>query len=329
MAQEMKKIGLFILTLALLGGVACSRNGTEVGSPGTSRTINGSLVTSNTHGLQAMKQKGPKESCPAENGDISVLLINPQGELISTSIPETGVFSLEILQSDRYEIQFAQGGETCGFLTYPNTEGLNGLRVTLGRGSLNIDLGDVRDLGKGIFVSGKYPSNFCDDDGDGFFDSDDFDDDGDGFFDSDEDFDGYLDWFDDDDDGDGIFDEDDFDDDEFGDSCGVIYVYPSEASGLFLDEDNMGEIEIYTNDDIASVNASEIEILDENENVVLSFTNNDVMIENDEDPVVILPVDLDPDTDYKLVIPAGAITCTSSDQNEEDIDIDFETFTDN
>jgi len=325
MAQEMKKLGLIMLAFSLLGGGACSRQGTEVGSPGTSRTINGKLIAESGQGLQSFGTQGLTESCPTTNGPVSVLLVNEADQIITGNAAADGIFSTDILRNDRYEILFAQGDEICGFLIYPDSENLNGLRVTLGKGTLNIDLGDVTDLGGGIFISSMNPSDFCDDDGDGIFDSDDFDDDGDGFFDSDEDFDGYLDWFDDDDDGDGIFDVDEIDDDEFEDACEVAYIYPSMASGLFLEPDGFAEIEIYTNDDISSVNASQIKILDAFDDIVVSFTSDDVTIE-DEDAVAILQVNLDPDTDYLLVIPSGAITCSDDNQNQQDLEIEFSTF---
>ena len=339
----------YLLLLASCFLMSCSSYGTEVGNPGQ-RNVTGNLETTTSDLITASLTTQQyttvnSTSCPSSNGDITVGLRNRDGSITSQSLDDGFSFLTEIDEEDRYEVLFLQNDEICGYLTYASGEPQHGLRVTLGRGDEDITLGEISDLGNGIFVSENNPSNFCDDDGDGANDRDDDDDDGDGHEDRDEVFDGYLDWFDNDDDGDGVDDEDDEDEDEDGDGisddededddgdgindededeeCDVEHIYPSETSGLFLDSSHDGEILIFMTAAITSVDGSLFSILNvEGEVVFDGIDEGDLEIDDD---LLVIMVNLEPDREHTLVIEEDAIACDTGDSYDDDIEIEFFT----
>lgn len=177
---------------------SCGTNtGTEVGNPGsTTRKISGSLVaSSNNISNNFLIKNVNTSSCIASNGDVSIEFVNTSGTSVSANPLNDGSFETNLDTTQRYQIAFMQNGSTCGMLYYASNQTNAGLFVVLGKGSLDITLGSVTDLGDGYFVANNNPSSYCDDDGDDITDDLDDDANGDGIEDNDEDGDGYLDWY--------------------------------------------------------------------------------------------------------------------------------------
>jgi len=172
---------------------ACGGNGTEIGNPGTKRSLTGALALASGSALTVAHPSGVAESCPGANGPITVSLATVVGAEVSTSPSGTGTFSAEIAQQERYEVLFQQNGASCAELFYGPSQPHSGLHVVLGKGPLDIDLGQITDLGGGVYVSSNDGAHFCDDDGDGV--TDDLDDDANGDGVPDTDTGGYVDWF--------------------------------------------------------------------------------------------------------------------------------------
>lgn len=295
--------------------MSCTNAGTEIGNPTlTTRDVTG--ILSDTSDTALLRVESDETSCPEENGAITVVFRERGGERLEVE-PEDGVFTGSLERDRRYEIIFEQDGEECGYLVYETRQPQAGLRVTLGRGLVDIDLGSIVDLGNGVFVPENNPSNFCDDDEDDVSDTDDDDDDGDGFDDDDTDFDGYIDWFDDE----GEQDPDG----EIG--CRVERVYPSRTSGMELDESGAGELAIHLDQEISDVENADIQILDANDNVVIDGLADDVLEIGGSGRNLEAEVTLEPFTDYVLVIPAGTFTCNDEFPTLEETRVEFFTFT--
>lgn len=180
-----KNLGLGVLGLlaAVLLASGCVNNGTEIGNPGSKRAVTGALAA----------DASIPASCPSANGPISVILATAAGSEVLAGVSESGGFSTEIDLQERYEVVFRQHGETCGELYYGPDDAYAGAHVVLGKGTQDIDVGEIADFGNGVFVAANDPSAFCDDDGDGIVDPKDADADGDGVDDTE--VGGYIDWF--------------------------------------------------------------------------------------------------------------------------------------
>lgn len=194
MAKKTRNKNFFFLILGLwifsLWG--CGTNsGTEVGNP--TRTISGSF-TANPVALK-LKATNTITSCPGNYKSMALKFITPTGEESTTSIDTDGSFKSNIDTLKRYEIRITEAGTECGALYYAADQSSPELRVTLGKGDINVDLGALTDNGNGIFIAQKDPSKYCDDDNDGLADSDDDDINGDNLSDDDDDNDLYGDWF--------------------------------------------------------------------------------------------------------------------------------------
>jgi hypothetical protein len=320
-----------LLAVALLALGACSSSGTEVGNPSGARRITGQLTVADqtVAALKVPLAFAVAESCPLANGDVSLILSDASGNETTVSIETDGSFSADVETNQAYEIQFEQGDVVCGRMIYGSTLSQSGLRVTLGKGTSSIDFGDLDDLGDGVIATTIDPSQFCDNDSDGFTDDLDDDDDNDGSDDSDEDFDGYLDWFDDDDDGDGVLDEGEDEsesDNGTSTSCEIASVYPSESSGLVLDAQGEATLVIRIDNEIAEVTVEGIAILDNSATETVSFFNEDGLdFSGSGGTEIELPVTLDPDQNYILSILAGAVICDNGFENQSDIQIEFFT----
>lgn len=173
-----------LVLLTFLSLISCSTNsGTEAGNPGTSsRTVTGSILSSVT------------TSCSDPNVSIDVTFANLNNNHVSTQVTN-GFLNASLATTERYEVIFSQNGINCGSLFYGSGQTSEGLHVTLGKGTSNIPLGNIMDLGNGYFVADNDASSFCDDDGDEISDADDDDINGDGIEDGDDDDDGYFDWY--------------------------------------------------------------------------------------------------------------------------------------
>lgn len=188
-----KNLSLGLLAAALLVS-GCTNNGTEIGNPGSKRLVTGTLAATAPAALTAASlDASTPASCPQGNGDITVVLATAAGNEVATPASETGAFSTQIDQQLRYEIVFRQGVETCAELYYASSDPHAGAHVVIGHGTQDIDVGEITDLGGGIFVSSNDPSTFCDDDGDGVTDESDADADGNGVADTE--IGGYIDWY--------------------------------------------------------------------------------------------------------------------------------------
>lgn len=330
--EGMKRLLILPILLAFM---ACSSNGTEVGNPSGARRITGQLTTADQTPatLKMPLAYAVAESCPLANGDVSLILRDASGTETVVSVADDGSFEADIQTNQAYEIQFEQGDAVCGRMIYGSNLSQSGLRVTLGKGTNNIDFGDLDDQGDGVISTAIDPSQFCDNDSDGFTDDLDDYDDNDGRYDEDEDFDGYLDWFDDDDDGDGV--SDDSDEDSSGGnggtefSCDIASVYPSETSGIVLDGDGTATVVIRMNSEVSTVTASEITILDNTAlETVQTFGAQDIEVGGSGGTRMELEVLLSPDQDYVLSIAAGAIECENGEHNQDAIQIEFFTVSD-
>ncbi len=321
------------IVVVWLAFAACSSNGTEVGNPSGARRITGQLTAADqtVAALKVPLAFAVAESCPLANGDVSLILSDSAGNPTAVSIEADGSFSADIETDQAYEIQFEQGDTVCGRMVYGSALSQSGLRVLLGNGTSSIDFGALDDLGDGVIATTIDPSQFCDNDSDGFTDDLDDDDDNDGRYDEDEDFDGYLDWFDSDDDGNGILDGNEADT-ESGNgtstSCDIASVYPSESSGLVLAVDGSATLVIRTDNEISEVTAEGIYVLDSSAaELVVSFGDDDVDFSAAGGTRIDMDVILTSDQNYVLWIASGAIVCDNGAYNQSDIQIEFFTVT--
>lgn len=206
----MKKF-FYILSLlfAFTTLTACAISaGTEVGNP-AKRILSGNLagVSASVNFSALSSTQLTTASCTDAGSPIDVVLvdyINVTEDSVASD--DAGSFSGEINQDSRYEVHFSQNGTECGILYYTDEDRWAGLYVLIGKGTQDIDLGSVTDLGGGIFVSENNPSSYCDDDSDGETDDVDDDVDNDGLDDDDANSSGYPIWYDEDDDGDEVDD---------------------------------------------------------------------------------------------------------------------------
>jgi hypothetical protein len=288
--------------------------GTIAGNPAPAslRTISGTVEWPPPAGLKTI---GRGDFVCDVAQPVSLVLEDAEGGQTTWAF-DSKTFEFEAETEQNFRLFLTQGETPCAALHFSDTQSWSGLKTVLGAGEEDVELGAISFFGGGLILAANDPAGFTDNDGDGVTDDQDSDANGDGLPDADLDYDGLIDWA------------------QFtsagtslptADECDVLFLWPSHR-GPFLvaPATRMGRIVLHINDEVETVTALNMRLLDQDDKVVKApFTKTWIADTPTGPAIAIQTIPLTLGSDYTLIIPPESFTCQGGADFQNHLEIEF------